>query len=314
MDVDTLPLSYEQELELPLETICTRFVSQSIICPDVTPLVVMLTNLPKDDTSDVIRSKILEKEAELEAAQSEVGINLSERFQKMAIAEVRAIENELAKLKSQCPLSPSSSLESFSLAELDKKRAIATASKESWLARSSKKSAETTEHIEEVLSDIVNAQEAHEMQKQHIMELQQTYNANWSERHAAILRSHESKIMELQGACQAKRLCSPVTDSAPSHDNDAAAQISKLQALVTELQAQLQNSQPDGIEFSAKRVRVTEQTEDDNAIGDCVGVAGQIGASLQANAESPCTVPTIASDAFPPLESKGKGKSTGAHY
>jgi hypothetical protein len=189
----------------------------------------MLTELPKDDSLDVIQDKIHEKEAELQAAQHEIGVNLSERFQKLAQFEVTVIEKELSKLRSQCTInSCNASYDSCTLAELDKKRAIANASKESWQARASKKSSEIGDRVEEILDDITNAEHALQMQKQHIQELHQTYKLNWSARQDVILRSHNAKISQLQNLCQSKA----------SPDN-ASTSLTALQTQVAQLLAQL---------------------------------------------------------------------------
>jgi hypothetical protein len=150
-------------------------------------------------------------------------------LQKIAKQEVDNIEKELLKLRSQCPLISTVTYDTLSLAELDKKRAIAIASKESWVARSSKKSLEITERVNEIIQDITDAEKVLEMQKQHIHELHQMHKDNWDIRQDVILRSHNAKVSELQDACQSKG----------QFDSHSTASVIALQAQVSQLLAQL---------------------------------------------------------------------------
>ena len=119
-----------------------------------------------------------------------------------------------------------------SLAELDKKRATAIASKEGWLLRSSKKSSEISACVNEILDDISNAEKALELQKLHIHELHQMYTDTWDSRQEVILRSHNAKILELQELCQAKGQIQASPDN-------ASTSLMALQAQVVQLLAQL---------------------------------------------------------------------------
>ena len=203
----------------------------------------MLKDLPKDDNAEPIQQKVQEKEAELEAAQKELCANFSERFQKLAQREVAMIEQELTKLRTQWSLNPSPSLSTCTLAELDKRRAIAIASKESWQARATKKATEITDGVNQVLNDISDAQKALDMQKEHINELHQSYKDNWESRQESILSSHNAKITELQDACLSKGQVPVETD------------VLALQAQVKQLLEQLQALQAASLPSSSTQTR-----------------------------------------------------------
>ena len=205
----------EADIKEPLDTICSRIVMKTVTCPDVSSLIATLTNLAKDDVSDghedrtfQLQEKIQDKETELATAQldKQSSANLSDRMQKLVQHECDNIEKELMKLRSQCSSnSNNATLASFSLAELDKKRAIAIASKESWQTREHKKSTDISARVNGVLDQISDAEEALELQKQHILDLQQSHKNSWSARQTVILKAHDSKISELVQACEAAR-------------------------------------------------------------------------------------------------------------
>jgi len=178
------------------------------------------------------------------------------------------------------------------LAELDKKRAIAIASKESWLARSSKKSSELMERVDEIINDITNAEKAGEMQKLHIHKLHQMYKDNWDIRQEVILRSHNAKVSELQDACQSKGQV----------DSHSTASVTALQAQVTQLLAQLATLgvQPIVVEQTAPLDSGTGTRNPALDLGTPVGEPGAPGIEEAQN-----TLPPV-SDLH-----KGKGKGKG---
>ena len=206
------------------------------------------------------------------------------------------------------------SYESCSLAELDKKRAIANASKESWQARASKKSSDISDRVEETLDDITNAEHALQMQKQHIQELHQTYKLNWSARQDVILRSHNAKISQLQNLCQSKA----------SPDN-ASTSLTALQTQVAQLLAQLATL---GVQPVVSGGVAVPAYLDGGDINGCdMNAASGPSAAGFTNAALGPIVPglsqeekdartALASADFPALEGKGKGKSSGkeVHY
>jgi len=234
MDVEPQQYSGEADINEPLDVICSRIIGKAVTCPDIGPVIALLADRPKDDNAEPLQDKIHDKEAELEAAQNDkqLSVNQSERFQKLAQLEVDNITNELHKLRSQCTLASSSNAYSTSsLAELDKKRATAIASKESWQSRSLKKSSDITEKVNDILQEITNAEDALEMQRQHINDLQQTHTDTWNARQDLILRSHDAKIAELQELCQSKGQLTVETN------------VTTLQAQVQQLLEQVQAQQ-----------------------------------------------------------------------
>jgi hypothetical protein len=157
------------------------------------------------------------------------------------------------------------------------------------------------------------------MQKQHIHELHQMYKDNWDIRQDVILRSHNAKVSELQDACQSKGQV----------DSHSTASVTALQAQVTQLLAQLATLGVQPI--------VGEQTaplfvaSPGDSVGESVGAPGVPGIAIDDHSaagdvnaalvpglsqEEKATRIAIASAAFPPLESKGKGKGSGGevHY
>jgi hypothetical protein len=154
---------------------------------------------------------LLAKENEHAAAVQDLDAahSLSVNTKKLIQQEVNSSEKDVTELRKQIDAKSTSTtaLAMLSYAELDKKRAIAIAGKEAWVLRTQKKAAEVSSYADIAFEAILDAEASLELQKQHLLELQQTHTELWATCHADTAKSHDAKIAQLEALCQAKDQC-----------------------------------------------------------------------------------------------------------